>query len=486
MTRPPRAPRRLVRVATCALVAAFSTLLVVGACSDATVTPRTPSDANGGQWATWVLANGSALRPAAPPAVGSPEAARELEEIVTLQRARSADLDARIRRWDASVTAPWTMTATDLLAFYWAILPDVRTATPARSARAMALLHVAMYDALVATWDAKYAFARRAPAASDARVQWLGRRSDLPSSPSEHAAAAAAAAAGLSYVFPAEDAARFSALARQAGESRIAAGAAYRSDVEAGLALGGAVGRSVVARAKGDGSDAAWTGAVPTGAALWVPTPPRRVQTPFDPLAGQWKTWVIASGRTFRPDPPPAPGPPAFMASLTELRQLSTGRTTTQADAARYWATEAPSIRWEFFMLEEIARRGLTPLRAARAQALASVAMADAFAVCWDAKFHYWLARPVTMDPAIATVFSTPPFPSYPSGHSTISAAAAELFAVLFPDAADRYRAKAHEASESRVWAGVHYRFDIDAGEALGRKVGLAVVDRARKDGASP
>jgi membrane-associated phospholipid phosphatase len=82
-------------------------------------------------------------------------------------------------------------------------------------------------------------------------------------------------------------------------------------------------------------------------------------------------------------------------------------------------------------------------------------------------------------------VFSTPAFPSYPSGHSTISAAAAEVFAELFPDRAAMYRAQADSASLSRVWGGVHYRFDIVAGEELGRRVGRAVVERARADGSS-
>jgi membrane-associated phospholipid phosphatase len=110
--------------------------------------------------------------------------------------------------------------------------------------------------------------------------------------------------------------------------------------------------------------------------------------------------------------------------------------------------------------------------------------MYDAFIACWDTKFTFWVARPVTMDPSLRTVFSTPPFPSYPSGHSTQSSAAAEVMAELFPDRATFYQAKGEEASLSRVWAGVHYRFDVTTGEALGRKVGDAVVERMRGDGA--
>ena len=109
--------------------------------------------------------------------------------------------------------------------------------------------------------------------------------------------------------------------------------------------------------------------------------------------------------------------------------------------------------------------------------------MYDAFVACWDAKFTYWLARPVTADSTLRLVFPTPPFPSYPSGHSTISSAAAEVFAELFPDAAQMYRDRAIEASYSRVYAGVHYRFDVVTGDSLGVSVGRAVVRRARDDG---
>lgn len=193
---------------------------------------------------------------------------------------------------------------------------------------------------------------------------------------------------------------------------------------------------------------------------------------------------MIASGDAFRPSPPPLPGSPAFAANLDELRKLATGgRTIAQMDRARYWATEAPTGRWDLFMEEELTRRRWSIPRAARARAYVSIAMYDAFVACWDAKFHYWLARPITIDPTLNTIFSTPPFPSYPSGHSTISTAAAEVMAELFPDRATHYDELAEEASNSRVWGGVHYRFDIEAGDTLGRKVGKAVVARMRADG---
>ena len=155
-----------------------------------------------------------------------------------------------------------------------------------------------------------------------------------------------------------------------------------------------------------------------------------------------------------------------------------------QADIARYWATDPPESRWLEFTRDEIRARQLSSLRAARAMALVSVALYDSFIACWDGKFHYWLVRPITVDSAIVTVFGTPPFPSYPSGHSTGSAAAAEVLAALFPERAAHYRERADEASLSRVYAAVHYRFDVEAGEELGRKVGQLVAQRLQADGA--
>jgi membrane-associated phospholipid phosphatase len=458
-------------------------VFVVG-CSDAPSSPGLASEATAAEWQTWVLSSASEVRPTPPPATGSAQSIQEIDEILRLQTARTAVTDSLVRYWNVLPTQRWHEQTLDLLEFYWALLPDVRTATPVRSARIFSLVNVAMYDAMIAAWDAKYAYSRPAPAVADSRVRGLVSVGNVPSYPSEHAAAAAAAASVLTFLFPLEDTLRFQRLMREAGDSRIVAGAAYRSDVEAGYAIGRAVAAKVVARARGDGSDAVWTGTAPTATWVWQPTPPRRVKVPFDPVAGSWRTWVIASGSAYRPTPPPLPGSSHFQTDLDELRRIASSRTIEQADTVRYWATDAPSSRWEVFMETELAAHHFGPVHAARAMALASTAMADALIACWDAKFFYWLQRPISADTTLRTAISTPPFPSYPSGHSTQSAAAAEIFAYLFPDRAEYYRARADEASRSRVLAGIHYRFDIETGEALGRTIGGAAVDRARRDGA--
>jgi membrane-associated phospholipid phosphatase len=346
-------------------------------------------------------------------------------------------------------------------------------------------MHVAIYDALVATWDAKYTFNRRVPYKVDSRLRALARDPGVPSYPSEHAAAAGAAATVLAYAFPLAGRAYFDSLAARAGQSRVAAGLAWPSDVQAGLALGRAVGEAVVARARADGSDLPWNGVLPDRVDVWRPTPPRRVAIPFDPMAGHWRTWVIDGADAFRPPPYPAVGSAEFERDMAELRRLSTDRTDEELGIARYWATGPPPLRWTLFMEEEIATRRLSAVRAARAHAYASVTMHDAMLACWDAKYHYWLLRPITADSTrIITAVATPPFPSYPSGHSTMSYAAYQVFAELFPDARDKYHNKALEASLSRVYGAIHYRFDIVVGDTLGARVGREVVRRMQRDGA--
>lgn len=456
-------------------------LLWVCSCAEPTALTEWSAGPEVGGWHTWLADATGEYAVSPPPGKNSSEERSEIEEIVELQQRRTPDDLAAVRRWDGDPVAPWTKLAVDRLEFYWPLLPDVRLATPVRAARIMALLHVSMSDAMTAVWRAKYAYRRPPPALADSRVVPLGKFSETPSYPSEHAAAAAVAAAILAYALPYDDSAAYRRLALAAAESRVVGGMAYRSDVAAGWALGTAVAERAIRRARADGSERTWNGAFPQGAAFWQPTPPRRVRDPYDPLAGTWKTWVLDSGAQFRPPPPPILESPAFQADLQELRALGRTRTQYQADVARFWATDAPSMRWETMLEDELRLRGWSAPHAARARAYLSVAMYDAFVACWDAKYTYWLARPITIDPAISTVFSTPPFPSYPSGHSTISAAAAVVMSALFPDRARHYEETAHQASLSRVWGGVHYRFDIVAGEELGERVGALVVQHMRR-----
>ena len=124
-----------------------------------------------------------------------------------------------------------------------------------------------------------------------------------------------------------------------------------------------------------------------------------------------------------------------------------------------------------------VASRSDNPCEATHLFALLNATMFDAAIGCWDAKLFYWFIRPSQADhgikliPAIAPPSGLPNHPSYPSGHSCASSAAAEVLSDFFPEQRARLDAMVVEAGLSRMYAGIHYRFDIDAAQVLGRSV---------------
>jgi len=202
-----------------AWLAAVLLVLANAQCSEGPTVPRRADESVAAQWQPWVLASAAELRPAAPPSASASETTRELDELAQLQSSRTATTDSLIRYWNVLPTARWHQRTIDLLEFYWALLPDVRLATPVRSARVFSLVNVAMYDAMLAAWDAKVAYHRRSPAQIDRRIQSLMEEDATSSYPSDHAAAAAAAAAVLSYLFPNDDTLKLHAMEREVGDA---------------------------------------------------------------------------------------------------------------------------------------------------------------------------------------------------------------------------------------------------------------------------
>ena len=105
--------------------------------------------------------------------------------------------------------------------------------------------------------------------------------------------------------------------------------------------------------------------------------------------------------------------------------------------------------------------------------------MMDAMIGCWDAKYHYWTLRPTHADPLITLTFALPNHPSYPSGHSCVSSAAATMLNKFFPRRSRELNAWVEEAGLSRMYAGIHYRFDITAGRDLGQAVARWAIRHA-------
>jgi hypothetical protein len=109
-------------------------------------------------------------------------------------------------------------------------------------------------------------------------------------------------------------------------------------------------------------------------------------------------------------------------------------------------------------------------------QMILAQTLSDAFMECWKVKYIYWTKRPDMVNTTIHTAMPNPPFPSYVSGHSTISFAAATVLGYFFPNKKEMYLQNAEEAKNSRLWAGIHFSYDNEEGKKLGRQVGEEVI----------
>ena len=250
---------------------------------------------------------------------------------------------------------------------------------------------------------------------------------------------------------------------------------AKRADFVAGEAIGRAIGARVNAFALGDRANLADPLLPPYGPP--PTTPGSWVYVSGGPIARGnlgMRPFFLASAGEFRSPPPPAFGSQEFLAALAEVRSISDNRTQQQRDLAVFWhLNQSPSANGPMNALarELIVRHRRSDLEAARILFLTGAAAYDALIGCFDAKYHYWYIRPPQADPAITVPapIIMPPHPSYPSAHSCISGGMTGVLALAFPSERDRVEAMAVEASTSRIYAGIHYRFDAVAGLALGR-----------------
>lgn len=471
--RPPVSARSFSRRALVGSSLAAAALWPLGPSSAVANQQDAPADPT--SWRTWLLTSADELRPAVPP---DPTQA-EIDELLDFQSRRTDDTAAMVARWGSGpAVIPWVVLGLDL--------SDEFGLSGPRDGHSQALLRTALYDAVIATLDAQAAYAREAPAVFDGRITPMeGVAAESSTFPSLHAAVAGAASTVFAFLFPDAEPGRFDALATEAADSRLWAGANYPSDVVAGLALGKAIGERAVARGMADATAADWDGTGRlTGEGYWEPTPPGFVEPPVEPLAGTWQPWILPSGDAVRPAPPPAYGSPLWQAELEAVQDATANRTLEQERIIGYWSSKGPFVAFTDYALDLIARDGLDDAHTARVLALMSVAQADAVIAVWDAKFTWWTVRPITADPDLDMMLPTPPYPSYPSGFSAFAGAAAAVLAHLFPRAEIELLSSAAEAAAQRCWAGIHYPIDDDVGLQMGFQVGRLVNSVARADGA--
>ena len=428
-----------------------------------TATAQDPASSPVPRNQSWLASSPSETKSVAPA-----DAKGELAELKAIVARRTERDLARLRWWDTGgPTYRWNELALEAMLEDFVTLP--------LAARHLALLHAAMDDAVAAAWASKREFRRPRPHEIDPSLATALHTTKGQSYPSDFAAAAVAAAEVLGYLFPAR-AQMFAARAEEAMQTRLLAGVEFPSDVAAGREIGRKVAALAIVRGKSDGSDGKWTGSTPQGPGKWQGTTPIGATTPT------WRPWVLARADEFRPQAPPAFDSDRTKADLAELKAFK-----------RLPMTNHRAVYWEVFggarahaLWNEIARTKLLEYgdvfdapAAARVLAALNIAFADATVACWDAKLAYWHIRPSQLDPELKPLFPPPNHPSYPAAHGCLSTAAATVLAAVFPADRERLLALGKEAAEARVWAGIHYRYDIEVGQELGRKVADKTLVRA-------
>jgi membrane-associated phospholipid phosphatase len=416
-------------------------------------------------------------RAPAPPPPGSGTAQIDLGEVQERARNRDAAAVDKAHWWNLGAVVRWNELARDLVA---------KNRTDAcMSSRAYALLSVAQYDTLIAVWRAKYEHDRAPLAARAPRLQPLFPEGPHPKYPSLHGAVAAVSSAVLSYAFPAQ-ASMLNALAAEHIDSRMLAGAATRGELEAGKGVGYAVAARVTDHAARDGATARPDVILKQGPGRWYS---EQLDQPLRPDWGAVKPWLIDAVARFRAPPPPAFESAQLLAAAEEVRRLATRPTPEQQRTAALWAdgdgSYTPPGRWNKIAADLAQEYRLTELRTARLFAFLNMAVMDAGIACWDSKYFHQVIRPWQIIAEIPTPVGKPPHPSYPSAHAAFSGAASAVLARQFPAKADRLIAAAAEATMSRVYGGIHYRFDGDAGLVQGRKVAQLALERAARDQAA-
>jgi membrane-associated phospholipid phosphatase len=282
--------------------------------------------------------------------------------------------------------------------------------------------------------------------------------------PPVFAAIGGASVAVLSVFFPLDTAELEAALhAQEAADP-------WPGDKHENFAAGEAIGRAIGARvntfAQSDQVGLTDPGLPPVGPGFWIPN-----GAPVRGFLGA-RTFYISSTDELPLPPPPAFGSARFNADLAEVRHISDTRTAEQVAIAVFWhVNQSPTSNaaWNALARELIVKYRKSDAEAARILFLAYSASWDGIACSFGGKYTYWVIRPSQADSAITLPISLPNHPSYPSNHATVDGALAGILEAAFPAERKRLDEIAEEAAVSRLYGGIHYRFDMEAGLALGR-----------------
>ncbi len=336
---------------------------------------------------------------------------------------------------------------------------------PPRAARALALLAVSMNDGLIV--------------AGQARQQ--GQKI------SDDAVLAAAARSVLTYTHPTA-AQQYNDLADKVAWVGVWQGRNAANEVELGQNLGKAIAEQVLTYAKQDGADQKATFTVPTPAVgVWQPTLPKFAAA-LEPGWGKVAVIGLPAGTEFPIAPPPAWDSADFQKDRADFAATQQNLTEQDKALAEKWAGEAGTVTppgmWYEITRELVLRDKLDNATSARIYSTMGVAVHAGFCATWKVKYQYMVERPIQWmqesQPSWTPVIDTPPFPSYPSGHATSSAAAATVLEKFFPNDKIRLEQDSNDAAYSRIVGGIHWSLDSKFGQELGREAGNFVLQQAK------
>ena len=353
--------------------------------------------------------------------------------------------------------------------------------SPPDGARAMAMMHVAMFNALNAI---------------ERRYVSYGFEGQAPEGASGSAAAASAAHAVLVKLFPAQrealDKAYAGSLQQISGERGI----------ETGAALGKQAADACITLRTGDNVGAANVYRPVTSQGVYVST--------ALPVSHDWrevKPWVMKLPSQFRPEPPPALTSALWARDYNEVKEVgernSQKRTAEQTEIARFWMAVGV-VTWNPVVRSLATAKPRTMIDNARTFALVNMAASDAFVAVFDGKYAFNFGRPVTairtgdidgndataLDPAWLPFVDTPMHPEYPCAHCITAAAVAAVLesefgtgrvstiAMTSPTAPgitrrwEQISDYVKEVDNARIWGGIHYRNSTEVGERMGREIG--------------
>jgi len=350
---------------------------------------------------------------------------------------------------------------------------------PPPNARGLALMHLAMFEAVNAVTHRYGSYSL-----------------NLMADPNTSAEAAAAVAARdvLVRLFPDQEGSLDTTL--KASLAKVQEGEPRAKGIE----LGHKAAAGILALRADDGSTLPETWRPITAPGVYVPT-----VLPVSSTVGQLTPFVMSSGSQFRPAPPPALTSPTWTADVNEIREIggraSAKRTDEQTEIGRFWVATGPHC-WNPIVRQLAAAKKLDLTDSARLFALVSIATTDAFIAVFEAKYHYNLWRPLTAirngdmsgnpatprDAGWLPLVDTPMHPEYPCAHCISSGAAATVmqlvlgndlpeFSMTSPALAGVTRrwtslkAYSDEVASARIYGGIHYRFSTAVGQEMGAKI---------------